>query len=180
MKGMKEMLGYRIKILCFIGLFCLINETRSQGFSEIKNINRTYPVYNTTKLKITNKYGIVHLVPWEKDSVKFEISISVTSDDNSKIGDLLDDIWIDFKNDRYLVTATTEIGKKRKNIFADFKKIAESLLASESQIRIDYLIYMPVYSDIELNNKYGDVYLETLESELKLTMSNGDLKAGNN
>lgn len=172
------MLGYKLKILCFIGLFCLINETKSQGFSEIKQVNRTFPVDNTTRLKVINKYGIVHLVPWEKDSIKFEISISVTSDNNSKVGDLLDDIWINFKSDKYYVTATTEIGKRRRNIFADFKKIAESLLASESQIKINYLIYMPVYSDVELNNKYGDVYLEILKSDLKLSMSNGDLKAG--
>jgi len=178
MKGEKDMLKYSLKIFCVLFVICFAFQSNAQSFSEVKTINKTFPLERSTRISASNKYGIVHIVPWEKDSVKFEIRVSVSSDKNSKLTDILDDIWVNFSSDDYLISASTEIGRKKRNILSDFKKIAESLLTSQSNIQINYKIFLPVYIDIEIANKYGDVFIDDHKGDFKLNLTNGNFKAG--
>ena len=65
-----------------------------------------------------------------------------------------------------------------KEFFNSIGDYSKSLL-SKNKLQIDYEIYIPERSSLDLENKFGNVYINQHEGRLKLVMSHGDLKANN-
>lgn len=51
--------------------------------------------------------------------------------------------------------------------------------SKETNLRIDYVVYMPQENELNLNNSFGDVYLPEFSSVLNLNQSYGVLYADN-
>lgn len=149
---------------------------QAQSFTESKRIERTFPVSSSTSLEIINKYGKIHIVSWDKDSVGIDIELTVKSDNLSKMNDIMDNIDFDFTSTDYYVIAETEFGKRYNSFFESIKDLAESLIPSDNVVEIDYTVQVPKSIELKINNKYGDVYIDDHAGDLRLTLSNGDLK----
>ena len=66
----------------------IVVQLNAQVFTKSKKINRSFKINSETSLQITNKYGNIHLVPWEKDSIKMEINLEFKANKASKINKL--------------------------------------------------------------------------------------------
>ncbi len=148
---------------------------KSQQYS--RRIAKAYKVNNSTTVDIYNKYGKIHIVTWEKDSVSFTIDLRIKASSDSKLNKLKSNIDFDFTGTEYYVIAKTRIGKNTNSVFNDLADIAGSILSSDNQVTIDYLVMMPKHINLKLENKFGDVYIDDLEGNINLTISNGELKA---
>lgn len=149
---------------------------QAQSFTESKRIEKIFPVSSSTSLEIINKYGKIHIVSWEKDSVGIDIELTVKSDNISKLNDIMDNIDFDFTSTDYYVIAETEFGRRYNSFFESIKDLAESLIPSDNVVSIDYTVQVPKDLELKINNKYGDVYIDDHAGDLRLTLSNGDLK----
>lgn len=172
MKGL--VMNYRT-----ILLFLLIYFLYTCGFSaEIhtasKKIERTFKVSPATTVDITNKYGKIHIIHWSKDSARFEINVTARSDEKDKLKKLLDNVSFDFTGTQYYVTAKTIIGTNRSNFLDDLKQIRESIVSSESGVKIDYTVMLPNYVNLKIDNRYGDVYADDIKGSFNLNLTNGD------
>ena len=179
-KSMKQRsMIYKGKIM--ITLFCWLSYTVTfgQSYSDNQTITRKYKVNASTTIDITNKYGKIHIVEWEKDSVQFEIELSARSSDMSRLYSMIEDIDFDFTETSHYISVKTIIGSERSGFISDLKKLARSFLSSDSQLKIDYTILIPSYVDLRIDNKYGDVYVDDIKGDLNLKVSNGDFKANN-
>ncbi|MBN1415559.1 MAG: hypothetical protein JW973_10700 [Bacteroidales bacterium] len=138
---------------------------------------RAYKISNATSIDAFNKYGKIHVVTWEKDSVKFIIDIKIRNKDAEKLEKTKNSISFEFIPASYYVIAKTKIGDGSQDVFKELKDIAGSYFSTQNQIQIDYTIMVPGYSSLKLENKFGDVYLDDREGNLDLTLSYGNLKA---
>jgi hypothetical protein len=118
-------------------------------------------------------------VTWEKDSVSFNIDLRIKASNDSKLNKLKSNIDFDFTGTEYYVIAKTRIGKNTNSVFSDLADIAGSILSSDNQVTIDYLVKMPKHINLKLENKFGDVYIDDFDGNINLTLSNGELKANN-
>lgn len=147
----------------------------SQQYS--KRIVKSFKVNNSTTVDIFNKYGKVHIVTWEKDSVSFSIDLKIKASSDSKLNKLKSNIDFDFTGTAYYVIAKTRIGRNTNSVFNDLADIAGSILSSENKVTIDYLVMMPKHINLKLENKFGDVYIDDYEGNINVTLSNGEIKA---
>jgi len=165
-------------ILFPVVLFLLsVNFLQAQSFTESKRIERIFPVSSSTSVEIINKYGKIHIVSWEKDSVGIDIELTVKSNNLSKLNNIIDNIDFDFTSTDYYVIAETEFGRRYNSLFESIKDLAETIILSDNVVGIDYTVQVPKNIELKINNKYGDVYIDDHVGDLRLNLSNGDLKA---
>lgn len=163
----------------FTVLFAFLTEVRAQTYTDSRRIVKTFKVTPSTTVDITNKYGKIHVVPWNKDSVKIEVNLMIKSSSHSKINKIKSNIDFDFTQTNYYIVVSTVFGTKYNTILSDLKNLAETFLTVENQVTIDYTIKMPSWTNLKIENKFGDIFIDDLKGDLDLKLSNGDLKANN-
>lgn len=167
-----QAIPFKYFVLLIVVLLLYDTEALAQKYRESKHIGRSFKVTPSTTVDITNKYGKIHIMPWNNDSVEFEIDIQVGADDPNKLKNLMANIDVDFVATQYYVTAKTNFGED------DFwNQLIETFIPSESHVVVDYTIRIPNYVNLKLDNKYGDVYVDDVKGEFHLKLSNGDFKA---
>ncbi|MBN2521515.1 MAG: hypothetical protein JXB17_13465 [Bacteroidales bacterium] len=163
-----------------IGAFLIAGFTsKAQVYTENSHIVKSYKVNTSSTIEVYNKYGKLHVVTWDKDSVKFEVNLTVKSSSKSKLEKVRDNITFDFTGTEYFITAKSIFGSKYNSFFNDLADFAGSFMTSDNQVEINYTILLPEYVNIKLNNKFGDIYIENVIGDISISLSNGDLKGGN-
>jgi hypothetical protein len=139
-------------------------------------VKRTFKVEAGTEVEIANKYGNVHIVPWEKDSVRFVIELMVKGTKETKVDKSYDYIEFDFKNTKYYVIAQTLFAGK-SSFWSDVSDLTGAIFNSSTKTKIDYTVYLPAKSRLKITNKYGNIYISDHTGEVDIELSNGDFKA---
>ena len=152
---------------------------KAQIFTENSKFTKSFKVNTSSTIEVTNKYGKLHVVTWNKDSVKFEVNLSLKSTSKSKLEKIRQSITFDFTGTEYYITAKSVFGSAYNSFFKDLADFAESFVSSDNRVEINYTILIPEYVNLKLNNKFGDIYLEELVGDVSINLSNGDLKALN-
>ena len=68
----------------------------AQQYEKSRKLTKVYPATTETTVQILNKYGNIHILPWDEDSIRFEISIKVEANKQSKVEKTYDNIEIEF------------------------------------------------------------------------------------
>lgn len=165
---------YRFLILTVV-LTCGIHAF-SQSITEVKKFSKNYAVSPVTVLEITNKYGKVHVSTADADSVSIEAVLNITAPDKQKMAALLKTVTVDFDASTFFITAKTVFDNQSSTIITELKKITDELMFSQSNIKCDFMVKVPKYLNVKINNKYGDVFVGELTGNLDLKLSNGDFK----
>ncbi|HEC42063.1 MAG TPA: hypothetical protein ENI20_04465 [Bacteroides sp.] len=161
-----------LAILMAAGMFA-----RAQTYSESQKIVRSFSAGSETRLDLSNKYGTVHIIPWNKDSVHIEIDLFIQSSSASKLGKLKRNVDFEFSDTRYYIIANTIFGSKGGNFFSDLKDLGGTIIPSKNDVKIDYTVHVPSHININITNKYGDIYIDDMKGSVSVNLSNGDIKA---
>ena len=177
MKMKKRLLYNGNKALILAAMLFFTAGMYAQTYERSKHINKSYHINNTTEIQISNKYGNVHIVTWEKDSVKFEIDVLVRANKQAKVDKIYDYIDFEFTGNEYYVIAKTLFQNDRKSVWSELSDIAKTLFSSDNKAQIDYKVYVPSKNPIKITNKFGNIYTTEHENDIEINLSNGDLKA---
>jgi hypothetical protein len=139
-------------------------------------VTETFYIGADTEVEVVNKYGNIHIVPWEKDSVRFDIELMVKGTKQSKVDKSFDYIEFDFKTSKYYVIAQTLFAGK-SSFWSDVSDLTGAIFNSSTKTKIDYTVYLPADVTLKLMNKYGNIYTTDHTGNLEIELSNGDLKA---
>ncbi|MBI9034797.1 MAG: hypothetical protein JEZ03_10045 [Bacteroidales bacterium] len=142
---------------------CTIYASDLGGKELRKIIKKEFNVQADAKLDIENKRGSIECITWEKDVVEIEVTISVRTNDENKAKEALDKINVDFDASPNFISAETEIE------LSDFKSV-------QLKYNIDFVVKMPAYLNLELENRFGDIYINKTEGKLKIDLAHGDLR----
>lgn len=157
-----------------LALFCLAISYASlhaEGLGEYnKTVKKEFAISSNGTVYLANKYGKVDVKTWDRNRVKLDILISVRTSSESNAQRVFNRININFSNTSNLVKAITEIEPKKSNsIFGIWGN-------DKSDYTIDYEIYLPVSCQLELNNKYGDVYIDKMNAPISINIAHGSFK----
>lgn len=162
-------------ITCFIiGIIPIIGNAQ---FTETKEITRRFEVSPETQIEITNKYGKIEMITWEKDSVVIEINIRVEERKLSRLEKSMEQIDFDFTDSRHFLIVRTTIGKNMSALEKEFLRFKETILQSDGSMQIDYTVWLPADNDLKVENKFGDIYIGDFSGDAEIELSNGNLKS---
>jgi len=151
----------------------------AQQYEKSRNLTRTYPATEETSVQIINKYGNIHVLPWEEDSIRFEINIKVEANKQSKVDKTFESIEIEFSESSYYVIAQTVFGNQKSAFWADVSDFTSSMLKSGSNAQIDYRVYLPADVELSIELKFGNLYMTDHNNKTTVYLSNGDFRGGN-
>jgi hypothetical protein len=133
---------------------------------------REYKVADNTSVEVSNKYGKIHVITWDIDSVKIEANLRISASNYQKMQKLRDNITFDFNATKTFIVAKT-VFTNQATIISDF---VDAFIPSNI-VSINYMVYTPEYVNLKIDNKFGDIYMDDFNGTLELILSNGDLKA---
>lgn len=167
----------RLLICSLVMLFALkAYNSYGQTIEKSRAVTEAFKVSSETEIEILNKYGNIHIIPWEKDSVKFEIDLMVRGTKQSKVDKSFDYVEFDFKTTKYYIIAQTLFAGK-SGFWSDVSDLTGAIFNSGTKTKIDYTVYIPENLPLKITNKYGNVYTTKHTGKVDITLSNGDLKA---
>lgn len=137
-----------------------------------KNKHGEYEVNEQTLFKLINKYGNVDITNWEKDKLSIDVQITVEHKNEDKARELLDYIMVTFSKEGNTIQAKTEFDERfnKSGGFLDFGD-------DPKEFSINYDVKMPRYLNIELENKYGDVFINEITGRADIAVKYGNFKA---
>lgn len=134
-----------------------------------KNVNLSYPVLASDKIYLHNQFGDVKVGFWDKKEVRVEVSIVATSSSEDRAADFLSTVDIVGKKDDGQVSIKTIMNRTDNRGWSN--------KGDKHSLKIDYMVYMPKSNALQLKNSFGNVYLPTFTSVLKVDQSYGKLIA---
>ena len=159
-------------------LFVLIPAHLSaQPVSEKRTFRKSVKANRDMTLEVRNKYGTIHLTTSTSDSVKITAEIEASASSRDKIGKMLEGINVNITETDFVIIAQTEFTQTLNMLFEDFKGMTNKIFQYDSGVQINYFISAPEYLNLRIDNKFGDVYMESCTGNASLTISNGSLKA---
>jgi hypothetical protein len=167
---------YKI-IITFNLIFFIFSSLSAQNESETHVFMKTFHVRKETSLEVFNKYGAIHITPWNKDSAYIRAEVKAYAPNQSKLKKMIEGVTINFTETSYLIRAQTDFLQNINMLFESFKGITSKLISYDSHVEINYYINIPEYLNLKIENKYGDVYMENSSGEFSVSLSNGSLKA---
>lgn len=143
-----------------------------------KTIQKSFTVSKNATLKIDNSFGNVDIITWDKNTIEFDIIIRVSGNNDEKVENRLQNIDVEFYATNMLVSAETQIEKNKKSWWDWGSNV-------NLKLEINYVIKIPIANNIDINNDYGSVTVDTLEGVAKISCDYGkittkELMADNN
>lgn len=157
------------------------NKDRDDDTRLTKVIERGFEVKSNVTIDLSNKYGQVTLNSWDRDSVAIKIQITAYGKNDDAVEKLMDRVDFDFNNTANFLTIET-VFDRNSGVFRDLWNSvsdASKSLISKSRITVDYEIYVPSKSSVELVNRFGNIYVNQHGGKLIVDLSHGDFRASN-
>ena len=135
---------------------------KANAEEKTKEYHEAWTVTSVQTLKITNKFGDIKINNFGGDSVTIDVQITVEAPYEGKADELLNYINVDFGKSGGTIIAETEIDR-------DFK--------SRQKFSIDYTVNIPSDKNLNISNKYGNTYVNTLNANGNFNIQYGSLTA---
>ncbi len=171
---MKQILS--TTILLFISAFAFAQQEgtkekkRYEHFKE-RDISRTYTA-SGNKLRIDNNFGAVKIITWDRNEIKVDIHIEVSSNNKDIAEKTFENLEIEEtrNSNEYQFETKTDKAKNKNNY---------NCKSCNVNISIDYEIHIPASTPLKIFNSFGSVTIPDYSGSLSLICNFGTLTTGN-
>ena len=133
-----------------------------------RKIEQEYPITADGLVEIASKYGNVDVETWSDLKVKIVVTIKVDAKNQEKADDVFDRININFSNTASLVRASTEINTA--------KSWSRWFGSNSDKFEISYHIFIPKSLSVDLQNKYGAIYMAAITGDANISVKYDKLR----
>lgn len=135
-----------------------------------KKISRQFVTQANNYLDINNRYGNIDIAIGAVNQIKIDVRITAEASNANKAQEAVDRINIAFEENANRVAARTEVANNSGwNTWFDNSNV---------NIKINYTVLVPIDIFLELENKYGNIYVETTNRDLRIDLAYGDIRLG--
>ncbi len=145
----------KILFFTFAILFSMGLSAQKQVFSN--KIEKNFSVNTSTNFTVDNKNGTIDFEVWEKNEIQIEVTYEVNTSKVEKAPVYLQAFTLNVETDSNNIKITSVIND-------DF--LDKTFRSGKSDYKINYHIKHPVYLNINVYNRYGDVNLNELSGNL--------------
>ena len=166
---MKRLLQYKVFTIILIPLFLSVSEIPADKHTKHKTIKQEFSVGTYATLRIDNSYGNLNVITWDQNKISIEVTVTTSGNDEEKVINKLNDITVDFSASSNYVSAKTNFSNDKSNSWFSWGK------NNNVNMKIDYIIKIPITNNVDLNNDYGSINLETLKGYSKINCDYGKI-----
>jgi hypothetical protein len=159
-------------------LMCVLSATiiQANDYEKTRKEGRAMKVSSSVFLELNNQYGNVEIESVKGDSLIIDVTIKVLGDDKDDVEELLDLIQVNIRETSSYVLVETLWAEDASFFKKSFLDLSQTF-GSKDMIQVDYKIQVPKNLSIEINNRFGDVYMGDHEGTVDLDLSYGDFRA---
>ncbi|HQW02806.1 MAG TPA: hypothetical protein PLR30_10035, partial [Saprospiraceae bacterium] len=158
----------KCSILLLLILF--FNVAHAEKSEAERRIQKEFVVKADGFLSVDNRYGKIDIAIGESNQIKMEVVIKVRAGSDKKAQESLDRISIDISQSGNRVSASTSVSST-----SGWSSWFDS---GNVEMEINYNILVPADIFLELRQKYGSIFVETTNRDLRIDLSYGDLRLG--
>ena len=143
-----------------------------------KSYSKSYSVSSGDKLQINNTWGKVTVNTWTKNEVKVDVQMKAYADEEDDAQKLLDKISIADSKENSLVSFKTNVERTSNNSGSNTFVVGTWFSGGKKHVtkmEINYVVYMPAKSQLDITNKFGNVTLPDLSGKVSINLSYGAL-----
>ncbi|WP_274475693.1 hypothetical protein [Mangrovimonas aestuarii] len=165
---MKTIIPYKCITLFLVALLTLQSQAMFAGdkHEKSKTIKKEFNVNKNALVSIDNSYGNLDVITWSENRVVFEITITTSGNNLDKVEQKLEDITVDFTASTNEVSAKTVFNKDKS--FWNWGN-------SNVNMKINYIVKMPITNGVNLKNDYGNINLAKLEGQATISCDYGKI-----
>jgi hypothetical protein len=162
---------FKQSIIIILINFLLLTSAYSANDEYSKDLHKEYKADKNTLLVIENKYGDVNIKNWDKNQVLIDVKITVEESKQNEAKELLKYINVSFSKEGNTIKSITNIDEKlfKQNSLFSFK-------FNSTEFSIDYNIKAPKYINLDLENKYGNAFINELSGHVMLSIKYGNVR----
>lgn len=154
-----QILKFNLLVTLLFGVTVALANTLEE---KRKVIDKSYKVDASTSLKVSNQFGEIHLEAWDKPELKVKVEIIVNGKTSDRAQKLLDKIAIDISEGSTIAFDTELSGNMNTK--------------SDESFEINYWINFPAANAIDIENQFGDTYIDDWKGRAELEIGYGNLK----
>ncbi|MDA3822199.1 MAG: hypothetical protein PF450_06255 [Bacteroidales bacterium] len=157
MKNLRSKTGMSIIVLLLIAGVTVFGQKAE------KELKKDYDISEGFTMGIDNKYGSIEVVNWDKDELSVVVTITVEATSQDKAEKLLDGITVDISEEESATYFDTKF---------DLPK-----LSGKNNFNVNYTVSTPSYLNVNLEQKYGNVFIQEISGEAIIDVSYGNVNA---
>jgi hypothetical protein len=143
----------------------------SKGEEAEKKISRQFTTQTNGYLDISNRYGNIDVAIGASNQIKIDVVITAEASSVKKAQEAVERINITFEESTNRVAARTEVENNTSwSSWFDNSNVS---------LKINYTVMVPADIFLQLANKYGNIYVETTNRDLRIDLDYGDIRLGN-
>jgi hypothetical protein len=150
---------------------------RSKWIEKQKKVTYSYSLRPSDKININNQFGDVKMKLWQENSIKVDIIITANAPTESRAVEFLRMVEIANRYAGGEVSFKTILNTQNSTYKNNLNWTAKQ--EDKNQLRVDYLVYLPKNHALTIDNSFGDIYLPSMESSVRLKQNHGTLFAEN-
>ena len=166
----------RFKSIFMLVLLIISEPASGQETSQKRTFSRTFIVSDESSFTLNNKYGDVNIFTTDSDSLLISAEVEAFAPNEERLRKMYEGVEINISETGSVVEAHTIFSQNITSLIESFKGMTNKVIPYESRIQINYYITAPVWLDMKIENRFGDVEMEDNTGTVALTVSNGSLK----
>lgn len=143
-----------------------------------KTYSKSYTVSNSDVISLSNQFGEMRVNTWDRNEVKVDVTITAKGNTDERAQEILDNISIADGREGSGVFFKTKWKNDNNNIRKDKSKDKNDEKRDEG-MTINYVVYLPSRSPVNISNQFGATIVPDLSGEAKINSQFGSLNAGN-
>lgn len=137
---------------------------------KIKNYSKSYPLDGNDRIKLSNQYGKITVNTWDRREVKVDIQIKAEARNDDDAQKLMDGVQISDSKNGDQVSFKTNISRDDDGFWSLFNFGGRN---KKQKLTINYVVYMPAKTDLNVEASYGSIELPDLDGRVKISTSYG-------
>jgi len=155
--------------LAILAIF-LLGQTAVCQDEHTKKFENKYTATKNTQLVVNNKYGDVDIRDWDKNEINIEVTIILKDVTSQKADQIFKEVAIDFSKEEDMISVETVYNEEF------FRLVNKDQFLQEKRFEVNYLVMLPAYIKVDVENKYGNVFVSKLTSASSILVKYGSLK----
>lgn len=137
-----------------------------------KTFTKNYAVSSSDKISLSNQFGELKILTWNKSEVQVDVTITVKGSSEERAQAILDDINIEDRK-----TSEGVFFKTNMNSNHDNKRGKHG--DGNQSMEINYEVHLPAANPLDVDNQFGRTIIPDISGPSDITQKFGDLVAGN-
>lgn len=170
------------KLLLIAVLIGLMTPSFAQVSKE-KTIQKNFPLQGVRTLSIDSKFGTIHINTGNVSQIQMKVTLIAKAKNTERAEKLLNTLNVEIEQGSIIRLKTTQGNTNSpKVLIPSFTQGGNTnsnntKMSNNESFEVNYLITMPENIALDLENKFGSIYLANHRAALNINLGYGSLKA---